>query len=369
MTGHGKIKVLVVDDSALMRQLLSAILAEDPAIEVVGAAVNPLIAREKIKALKPDVLTLDVEMPGMDGITFLQNLMRLRPMPVVMVSSLTEKGADATLRALALGAVDFVTKPQSGLREGMQALVDEICGKVRAAARAHVRSLPPIAAPPAATPAALAGTHMLREQVVVMGASTGGTQAITEILTMLPEQCPGIAIVQHMPPKFTALFAGHLDQQCALEVREARDGERLGWGVALIAPGGRQMELVKDSDGYAVRVYDGAPVNMHRPSVDVLFESAARCAGRNALGIILTGMGGDGARGLRAMKEAGAHTIAQDEATSVIFGMPEQAIRLGGAREVARLERIAGNIVRWVGIPAQHEPSSGTDAAQTPVSG
>jgi two-component system chemotaxis response regulator CheB len=337
------IKVLVVDDSALMRQLLTVLLQQEPTIRVVGAASDPYIAREKIKHLRPDVLTLDIEMPNMDGLTFLENLMRLNPLPVVMVSSLTEKGADATLRALALGAVDFVAKPRANLREGMQELADEICAKVRiaASARVHARAEKPKAR---IEPIA---REVARERVVVIGASAGGTQAIAEILTVLPENVPGIAIVQHMPPKFTELFAANLNSRSDLDVREAKNGDRLESGVVLIAPGGYQMALRRDLMGYSVHVYTGEPVNRHRPSVDVLFESAAKCAGPETLGILLTGMGNDGAKGMLTMKQAGAYTIAQDQATSVIFGMPDQAIRLGGAREILALDRMAQRVVQW----------------------
>jgi two-component system chemotaxis response regulator CheB len=343
MNEDKKIKVLVVDDSALMRQLLTVLLQQDPAIHVVGVAADPYIARDKIKQLRPDVITLDIEMPNMDGLTFLENLMRLNPLPVVMVSSLTEKGADATLRALSLGAVDFVAKPRANLREGMQELADEICAKVRMAARARVRIQPEKLVP---LPAPL-HRHPVANRVVAIGASAGGTQAIAEILSVLPENVPGIAIVQHMPPKFTALFAGNLNNRSRLEVREACDGDRLESGVVLIAPGGCQMEMRRDAMGYAVHVYTGEPVNRHQPSVDVLFQSTAKCAGAAALGILLTGMGNDGAHGMLAMKQAGSHTIAQDEATSVIFGMPDQAIRLGATKEVLALGRIPQRIVEW----------------------
>ena len=357
MNEKKKIKVVIIDDSAVMRQMLKTILHEDPDIHVVGTAANPLIAREKIKALRPDVLTLDVEMPGMDGITFLEKLMRLHPLPVVMVSSHTEKGAAATLRALDLGAVDFVAKPQSGVREGMTTeLMDEIREKVRAAAGAHVRAAPltprsvgiPFQQPLTTLPVS-------REGIIVIGASAGGTQAIAEIMMRLPHSTPGIAIVQHMPPKFTASFAERLNSQCELDVREARSGDRLKPGVALIAPGGYHMEIMRSGGGYAVRVFEGEPVNRHRPSVDVLFNSAARIVGADALGIILTGMGGDGARGLQAMKLAGAHTVAQDEKSCVVFGMPEQAIREGAVCEVVSLERIAERIIEWVNPEKQLE--------------
>ncbi len=342
-----KIKVLVVDDSALMRQLLSAILQEDPVFEVVGTAADPYIAREKIKTLKPHVLTLDVEMPGMDGLMFLEKLMRLHPMPVVMISSRTERGAESTLRALELGAVDFVAKPAGGKRDDINDLAEDIRAKVCAAASARVRAgaaQQPHTVQPLKSSATAGGNG---QEVIAIGASAGGTQAIMEVLRRLPADVPGIAIVQHMPPKFTALFADHLNRSCALDVREARDGDRLELGTARVAPGGQQMTLVRGTDGYALRVYDGPAVNLHRPSVDVLFHSVAECAGVHALGVLLTGMGRDGALGLKALHVAGALTLAQDEASSVIFGMPEQAIRLGAAREVVALEHIAARIQRW----------------------
>lgn len=343
-----KIKVLIIDDSALMRQVLTTVLHQDPGMHVIGTAANPLIARDKIKTLKPDVLTLDIEMPGMDGITFLEKLMRLHPLPVVMVSSHTEKGAAATLKALDLGAVDFVAKPHGGIREGLSGdLMEEIRAKVRAAAGAHVRPSPAAPALKPVTPLAVSPPSPCREGIVVIGASAGGTQAISEIMAKLPRQTPGIAIVQHMPPRFTASFAERLHNQCSLEVREAQSGDRLKPGVALVAPGGYQMAIMRAGGGYAVRVYEDEPVNRHRPSVDVLFDSTARVAGPDALGIILTGMGNDGARGLLAMRKAGAHTIAQDEKSCVVFGMPEQAIRLGAVAEISPLERIADRITDW----------------------
>lgn len=355
MPGERKIKALIIDDSALMRQVLTTVLHQDPEIQVVGTAPNPLIAREKIKSLKPDVLTLDIEMPGMDGITFLEKLMRLHPLPVVMVSSHTAKGAEATLRALDLGAVDFVAKPQGGIRGGLSnELIEEIRSKVRAAAGAHVRPVPTTPSIKPRITETRAPLSLCRDGIIVIGASAGGTQAITEIMAKLPRSTPGIAIVQHMPPKFTASFAERLHHQCDLEVREAVSGDRLRPGVALIAPGGYHMAIMRAGGGYAVRVFEDEPVNRHRPSVDVLFDSAARMAGADALGIILTGMGSDGARGLRAMKDAGAHTIAQDEKSCVVFGMPDQAIRLGAACQVVSLDRMAERIADWAqtGMPA-----------------
>lgn len=346
-----KIRVLIVEDSALMRQLLTAIFQDDSAFEIVGTASDPFIARQKIKDLKPDVLTLDVEMPRMDGITFLEKLMRLHPMPVVMISSLTQRNTDATLRALELGAVDFVSKPADNMRDHLGELADEIRTKVRMAAAARVRTFiadpvaPDPVTPPKARPQRI--RHPADTRIIAIGASAGGTQAIMAILRQLPANMPGIAIVQHMPPKFTALFAEHLNRSCALDVREATDGEKLCSGMARVAPGGRQMALVRDTEGYILRVYDGPAVNLHRPSVDVLFHSVAQMAGAQAMGALLTGMGSDGAHGLKAMHATGALTVAQDEASSVIFGMPDQAIRLGAAREVLALERIAARIKQW----------------------
>ena len=334
-----------------MRQLLTAIFRDDPAFEIVGTASDPFIARQKIKDLQPDVLTLDVEMPRMDGITFLEKLMRLHPMPVVMISSLTQRNTDATLRALELGAVDFVSKPVGNIRDHLSELADEIRTKVRMAATARVRAL--VADPVVPDPATLSKSVSLRTRlatdarVIAIGASAGGTQAIMAILRQLPANMPGIAIVQHMPPKFTALFAEHLNRSCALDVREATDGERLCAGMARVAPGGRQMALARDTAGYVLRVSDGPAVNLHRPSVDVLFRSVAQMAGAQAMAALLTGMGSDGAQGLKAMHAAGALTVAQDEASSVIFGMPDQAIRLGAAREILALERIAARIKQW----------------------
>jgi two-component system chemotaxis response regulator CheB len=341
-----KIRVLIVDDSALMRQMLTVLLQRDHQIEVVGAAADPFIAREKIKALNPDVLTLDVEMPRMDGLTFLEKLMRARPMPVVMVSSLTEAGCETTLRALELGAVDFVLKPRIDVREHLDEIAQEVIGKVRAAASARIiprSAREPSVVSPGAAARAPAPVAMIRttDRVITVGASTGGTEALKDFLTMLPADAPGVIIVQHMPEKFTQSFAERCDQLCTIRVKEAKDGSRVLAGHALIAPGNYHMALRRNGAQYFAHVYSSPPVNRHRPSVDVLFESVAECAGRNAVGIIMTGMGADGARGLLAMREAGARTIAQDEATCVVFGMPKEAIAIGAAEVVLPIGRIA----------------------------
>jgi len=341
-----KIKVLIIDDSALVRQLLTEILSHDPELEVVGAAMNPLIAREKVLRLEPDVITLDVEMPQMDGLTFLEKLMRAHPVPVVMVSSLTERGCDTTLRALELGAVDYVTKPRIDVADGTVQLASEIIEKVKAAARARIgvtRKRTEQAKTPLVTRALLKTTH----KVVAMGASTGGTEALREVLEPLPADTPGIVMVQHMPENFTRSFAGRLDSLCRVRVKEAEDGDRILPGHALLAPGNFHMEVVRSGAEYHVRVFQGEPVNRHRPSVDVLFRSCARL-GSNVVGVILTGMGADGARGLLEMREAGARTIAQDEASSVVFGMPKEAIALGGAEEVSALGAIPARILRML---------------------
>ncbi|HBE71187.1 MAG TPA: chemotaxis response regulator protein-glutamate methylesterase [Planctomycetaceae bacterium] len=343
-----KIRVLVVDDSALMRKLISEMLSSAPDIEVVGTAGDPYKARDRILKLNPDVLTLDVEMPRMDGLTFLANLMRARPMPVIMISSLTSRGCEVTVRALELGIVDFVTKPHIDLAETMITLRDSILTKVRLAARSQV-SRPAEAirnnrthSTNSVKPASLLRTT---QKIIVIGASTGGTQAISRVLPELPADMPGIVIVIHMPPGFTRSFADRLNEICALTVREASDGEKVLPGHALVAPGNLHTTIVRNGAEYAVAVGEGQPVNQFRPSVDVLFHSCAASAGENSLGIILTGMGCDGANGLLAMRQAGAPTIAQDRKTSVVFGMPKQAIARGGVRTVCPLENIASQIV------------------------
>jgi two-component system chemotaxis response regulator CheB len=343
-----KTKVLIVDDSALIRRVLTELLSQDPDIEVVGTASDPYVARDKIKALNPDVLTLDVEMPRMDGLVFLEKLMRGHPMPVVMVSSLTESGCETTLRALELGAVDFVSKPKLDVKRGTIELAQDIINKIKAAARAKIHHRIPNtngtvrAGEPLKTGALIKSTH----KVIAIGASTGGTEAIKEVLVALPADAPGVVIVQHMPEKFTQSFAERLDSLCQIQVREARDGDRILPGHALLAPGNYHMTVTRSGANYGVQVFMGERVNHHRPSVDVLFESCARALGGNAVGVILTGMGHDGARGMLEMHRAGARTVAQDEATSLVFGMPKEAIALGAVDEIMPLSHISSAVAR-----------------------
>jgi len=340
-----KIKVLCIDDSALSRNLMSEIINSHDDMEVVALAPDPLVARDLIKVHNPDVLTLDVEMPRMDGLDFLERLMRLRPMPVLMVSSLTSAGSEVTLRALELGAVDFIEKPSLGIRNGMLEYSELIAGKVRAAARSRPRQA---RAENAAPVAALRAPLMSSEKLVIIGASTGGTEAIRTVLEPLPSNSPAILIAQHMPGGFTRSFAARLDRTCRISVKEAEAGERILPGHAYIAPGDAHLALARSGANYVVHLDDGPPVNRHRPSVDVLFHSAARHAGSNAVGVLLTGMGKDGAAGLLAMRRAGAPTIAQDEASCVVFGMPREAIALGGASEVVALDEIAPRVMHLV---------------------
>ncbi|MBI4522669.1 MAG: chemotaxis response regulator protein-glutamate methylesterase [Deltaproteobacteria bacterium] len=343
-----KLKVLIVDDSALVRQILCEVFAKDPGLEVVGMAADPYAAWQKIKAVHPDVLTLDVEMPRMDGVAFLEKLMCAHPMPVVMISSLTEKGCETTLRALELGAIDFVTKPKIDIRNGTIEMADEIIAKVKVAGRALPRRREPFKIEQQKPAKILRSDALVKSthKVIAVGASTGGTEALRELLTTLPADCPGLIVVQHMPEKFTCSFAERLDSLCQIRVKEARDGDRILPGHALIAPGNYHMIVTRSGAEYSVRVFMAEPVNRHRPSVDVLFESCARYLGSNAVGVILTGMGNDGARGLLAMHQAGARTIAQDEASCVVFGMPKEAIALGGVDEVVGLDHIAAAVTR-----------------------
>ena len=354
-----KIRVLVVDDSALMRKLLTQLLNSDPQIEVVGAAMDAYIAREKIKSLKPDVLTLDVEMPKMDGLSFLSNLMRLHPMPVVMVSSLTEKGASVTMRALELGAVDFVSKPKVDLAHSLDDCAQEITAKVKAAAAACVDTLVRNADKAKSADgkngkcvelksASIGSKFRTTDQVIAIGASTGGTEAIKEVLIRMRPDSPGIVITQHIPPVFSRSFAERMNQCSRLAVCEAEDGQQIRPGHAFIAPGDRHLEVVRDGARYRCRLHDGEPVNRHRPAVDVLFDSVAEVAANNATGVILTGMGRDGAKGLKRMHDAGATTIAQDEQSSVIWGMPHAAIEEGAADQVLPLENIPAKVAEMV---------------------
>ena len=344
--------MIVVDDSALVRSLLSEIINRQRDMECIGTANDPLVAREMIRELNPDVITLDVEMPRMDGIDFLGRLMRLRPMPVVMISTLTERGAEVTMRALELGAVDFVAKPRVGLASGLNDLASQIVDKIRVAAVAQVRRTPAQpavhsaaadSAPPPSS-AALLG-RLSTEKLICIGASTGGTEAIKEVLVQMPADSPAIVITQHMPPGFTTSFAARLNGLCQITVKEAVNGERILPGHAYIAPGGLQFRIARSGANYVAVVEDAPPVNRHKPSVEVLFKSVAAVAGRNAYGIMLTGMGADGAAAMREMKDAGSYNYVQDEASCIVFGMPREAIAHGAADEVLPLTQIAGALV------------------------
>ncbi|MFN8838363.1 MAG: chemotaxis response regulator protein-glutamate methylesterase [Burkholderiales bacterium] len=359
-----KIRVVVVDDSALIRSMLSSLINAQPDMECVGTANDPYQAREIIRNLDPDVITLDVEMPRMDGLDFLEKLMRLRPMPVVMVSTLTERGAETTLRALELGAIDFVAKPRIGIAQGLQEMGVEIADKLRVAARARIarrtvaRPAAPRATPRAAgaggTPAGtpplvksvpIAYSRSSTEKIVAIGSSTGGTEALREVLTQLPADCPAVLVTQHMPPGFTRNFADRLNSLCRMHVKEAEHGERVLPGHVYVAPGGRHLALGRSGANYVVEIDDGPPVNRHRPSVEVLFKSVARHAGRNAIGIMLTGMGRDGADAMKELRDAGAYNIAQDEATCVVYGMPREAVATGAVHEVLPVQKIAGHVL------------------------
>ena len=355
-----KIRVLIIDDSALVRQTLSSMLAACPDIEVVGTAPDPFVARSKIKQLEPDVLTLDIEMPKMDGITFLRNLMRLRPMPVVMISSLTEKGADITLEALELGAVDFVSKPKIDLAGTLEDYQQEIASKIRVAAAARIQPLV-TGEKSAVGKVAVGGTTVVSDRysadavlpkssttrkfrttdkIIAIGSSTGGTEALSQILPQLPPDSPGILIAQHIPPVFSKSFADRMDAACQMKVCEASDGQPVTPGNIYIAPGDQHLMLHRDGARYVCRLSDGAPVNRHRPSVDVLFRSVAQNAGANALGVVLTGMGDDGAAGLLELLDAGGATLVQDEKSSVVWGMPGAAANLGAAQQILGLREI-----------------------------
>lgn len=340
------VKVLIVDDSSIVRRMLSDELSKQPGIEVVGTAPDPFVARDKILSLHPDVITLDIEMPRMDGISFLRRLMKHHPIPVIIVSSLTPKGCETALACIEAGAVDVLCKPGASYSVGD--LANELGEIIRGAAGARLRTPSPSTAPAAAKPAAPISSRAMIQttnKVIAIGSSTGGTEALRSILTQLPKQSPGIIMTQHMPEGFTASFAERLDSLCEIEVREAKDGDYVSPGVALLAPGNKHMRLARDGARYIVKVCDGPRVCRHRPSVEVLFESTAQYAGANALGMILTGMGDDGATALGSMRKAGAVTIAQDEASCVVFGMPKEAIARGSAMMVSPLTDMARHIM------------------------
>jgi two-component system chemotaxis response regulator CheB len=339
-----KIRVLIVDDSALMRQLITDILKSDSEIEVVGTASDPYVAREKILKMEVDVLTLDVEMPRMDGLSFLEKLMAGRPMPVVMLSSLTEKGCETTMRALELGAVDFITKPKLDVETAMESIAREIVDKIKAAAHSRVirkaasTNRAPFEGPKMSLSGALlTSTH----KVIAIGASTGGTEALMDMLSEFPSDAPGTVAVIHMPEGFTKSFADRLDRHCRVRVKEAEDGDRILPGHVLLAPGNFHLSVYRSGATYGVKVFSAPPVSRHRPSVDVMFSSCAKVLGTNAVGVILTGMGNDGAQGLLEMRQSGSYNIAQDEKSCVVFGMPKEAIARGAVDEVLPLKRIA----------------------------
>lgn len=348
------VKVLIVDDSALIRKLLTQILSSDPDIDVVGTAPDPYVARDKIKTLNPDVVTLDIEMPRMDGLTFLSNLMRLRPTPVVMISTLTQKGAKTSLEALHIGAVDYVSKPQTDVINNLEEYAEEITAKVKTAAAANLAALTrhevqSRRAGGAAPPKPLRGGSAAG-RVIAIGASTGGTEAIAAVLAALPEGCPPVLVAQHIPEMFSRSFSERVDRLSPLRVREAVDGEPVEPGNAYVAPGNYHLSIARAGSGYACVVSQGERVNRHRPSVDVLFESVAKTVAGKGIGVMLTGMGSDGARGLKAMREAGARTIAQDKATSVVWGMPGSAVEAGAVEKVVPLQSVAGEIIACVTV-------------------
>ncbi len=354
-----KIKVLIVDDSAVMRKLLASLLKSDPAIEVVGTAGDAFIARDKIKLLNPDVLTLDIEMPKMDGITFLKNLMRLHPMPVVMVSSITQNGAAATMRALDLGAVDFFPKPRIKDGDSLEGCTVELTSKIKAAAMVPIHLLAKIAKntdttikesniPNIINQASNSPRKAANDKIIAIGSSTGGTEAVKEVLLNLPPTCPPIVIAQHIPPVFSLSFANRMDACSKLSVFEAVDDQIMYPGEAYIAPGDKHLEVIRKNAQYRCHLSDKDPVNRHKPSVDVLFDSVAKIAGEKAIGVILTGMGKDGAKGLKNMHDAGANTIVQDEQSSVVWGMPQAAIRLGGVDKIIPLNNIAGSLICYL---------------------
>ncbi|OUR82193.1 chemotaxis response regulator protein-glutamate methylesterase [Cycloclasticus sp. 46_120_T64] len=343
MTNIKKIRLLIVDDSAIVRQVLSEIFSKTDDIEVIGTAIDPLIARDKIKRLKPDVLTLDIEMPRMDGITFLANLMRLRPVPVVMVSTLTEKGAEATFKALELGAIDFVAKPKVNVKTELAKYAEDICAKVRAAAAARIRTASPLKS--AETAVTLATPRKNLRQIIAIGSSTGGTEAIKELLVGLPVDSPPVVITQHIPKTFSTAFAQRLNGMCELTVLEANTGMQLKSGHVYLAPGDRHLLVVKKGAIFSCVLNDGPAVNRHKPSVDVMFRSLIECAPKDVHAVMLTGMGSDGAEGMLDLLKAGATTTAQDEASSVVWGMPGSAVKLSAVQSVLPLKKIAGHLI------------------------
>lgn len=345
---HSAIKVLVVDDSAIIRKYLTTELGKDPEIEVVGSASDPYIARDKIVELKPDVITLDIEMPRMDGLTFLKKLMKFYPLPVIMVSAYTEEGCETTLNALEFGAVDVMLKPRMDLQSRLPELSIQLIDKVKAAARVKIRKGAASARKEAAAPAGTLNHVMVKsaDKIIAMGASTGGTEALRDVLMRMPQNSPPIMVVQHMPENFTAAFAQRLNKQCAIEVREAKSGDTLKPGLALIAPGNDHLLLKRSGSRYFAELQNTPLVCRHRPSVEVLFDSVAKYGGANAIGVIMTGMGNDGAQGLLNMRQAGARTIAQDEASCVVFGMPKEAIKLDAAEKIVPLHKISETILQ-----------------------
>ncbi len=357
-----KIRLLIIDDSALIRQMLTQIFSSSEDIDVVGTAVDPIAAREKIKRLNPDVLTLDIEMPRMDGLTFLRNLMRLRPMPVVMISTLTEKGAAVTLEALELGAVDFVAKPKVDVSNSLNAYAEDIIAKVKMAAKAHIRAFeekPKVTKTiPAATekrsadvilPASSVKKHFkTTDKIIALGSSTGGTEAFKEVARGLSKDTPGIVISQHLPVAFSASFAKHVNEATEMSVCIAQHGQQILPGNIYIAPGDKHLLVIRDGARYVCQLHDGPAVNRHKPSVEVMFRSVAQNVGSNAIGVMLTGMGADGAKAMKEMKDAGAVNIVQDEASSVVWGMPGEAFKLGAADHVVPLDKVAARIMTLV---------------------
>ncbi|HIL91417.1 MAG TPA: chemotaxis response regulator protein-glutamate methylesterase [Cycloclasticus sp.] len=343
MPSSKKIRLLIVDDSAIVRQVLSEIFAQTSDIEVVGTAIDPIIARGKIKALNPDVITLDIEMPRMDGVTFLSNLMRLRPMPVVMISTLTEKGADITFRALEIGAVDFVAKPKVNIKTELAKYSQEVCDKVRAAAKAQVRGAALAAKRTVAPVAAVKRSNQW--QIIAIGSSTGGTEAVKDVLLSLPKDSPPIVITQHIPKSFSGPFAKRLNTMCELTVHEAETGMLIESGHVYIAPGDGHLMVVKKGTRYVCVINDGPPVNLHKPSVDVMFNSLLACSPANVLAVMLTGMGSDGSQGMLELFQAGAKTIAQDEASSVVWGMPGSAVKLSAVQSIVPLNKIGQRLI------------------------